>query len=148
MCVIKLIRQCTFSLFAGTAVMVNFVLMVTWLPACVVISERVCWVPFPSLIPFLHIPHSVLLNMSSFLHNLLISTILRFRIFWIFILSCIALGSLFVIFYWPKLRLPDSTDFQLFASDHPFEQYDMVYREKFWFERLQKVYSSLFILFT
>lgn len=40
-----------------------------------------------------------------------------------------------VTFYWPRLRLPDSSEFQVFASDHPFEQYDFKFRDLFWFEK-------------
>lgn len=41
--------------------------------------------------------------------------------------------------YWPKLQLPDSPDFKLFVSSHPFEIYDSRYKDVFWFE---KSYSS------
>lgn len=128
-----------FSVFAGTAVMVNFVLMVTWLPASVVVSERVCWAPLPTLYPKLRGPHLALVYMSSALNNFLVSSVVRFKYFWIFFLGVIAIASIAVVFYYPKLRLPDSPDFQLFASTHPFEQYDIVYRDKFNFERVQKV---------
>lgn len=49
------------------------------------------------------------------------------------------LGSTIVL-YWPKFRLPDSPDFQLFSSDHPFEIYETKYKNKFWFE---KVYTDM-----
>lgn len=45
-----------------------------------------------------------------------------------------------IVFYWPGFRLPNSHNFQLFSSDHPFERYDIEYRSKFWFE---KVYTDL-----
>uniref|UniRef100_A0A1B6DLC4 SSD domain-containing protein n=1 Tax=Clastoptera arizonana TaxID=38151 RepID=A0A1B6DLC4_9HEMI len=132
-----------FSIFAGTTVMVNFALMVTWLPASVVVSERVCWAPIPSLYPRLRGSHLALVYLSSALNNFLISSVVRFKYFWIFFLGSIAIASIAVVFYYPKLQLPDSPDFQLFASSHPFEQYDIVYRDKFNFEHMQKVDERL-----
>ena len=35
----------------------------------------------------------------------------------------------------PGLRLPTSSDLQLFTSSHPFERYDMEFKHKFGFER-------------
>lgn len=44
------------------------------------------------------------------------------------------------VFYWPGLRLPNSSEFQLFGSEHPFELYESKYKSAFWFE---KVYTDL-----
>ena len=41
--------------------------------------------------------------------------------------------------YWPRFRLPDSPDFQLFSSDHPFEIYDTKFKNMFWFEKVYTV---------
>jgi len=50
-----------------------------------------------------------------------------------------------IVFYWPKLRLPDSPEFKLFNSNHPFEIYDNLYRDKFWFEKLYTVIIIIII---
>lgn len=63
------------------------------------------------------------------------------RYMWLSLLSVLAVLSVVVVFYWPRLRLPDSPEFQLFAHSHPFEQYDTVFKHHFWFERPQKVSS-------
>lgn len=44
-----------------------------------------------------------------------------------------------LVLHWPKLRLPDSPDFKLFISNHPFERYDSEYRDMFWFEKMYSV---------
>lgn len=41
-----------------------------------------------------------------------------------------------IVLYWPKFRLPDSPDFQLFDNDHPFEVYDTKFKNMFWFEKI------------
>ncbi|KAF2363401.1 Protein patched/dispatched [Trinorchestia longiramus] len=40
-----------------------------------------------------------------------------------------------LVMYYPRLRLPDSADFQLFNRDHYFERYDLEHKYNFWFER-------------
>lgn len=51
----------------------------------------------------------------------------------------VAMGSIVVVLYKPQLKLPDTHDFQLFDTTHPFEQYDLIYRDKFRFEEFLKV---------
>lgn len=58
---------------------------------------------------------------------------------WILLLGFIGVGSSVIVFYWPRIQLPDSPDFKLFESTHPFEVYDTQYRQQFWFE---KVYTD------
>ena len=38
-------------------------------------------------------------------------------------------------FYMPGLALPSSSHLQLFSKEHPFEQYALVFKDKFGFER-------------
>lgn len=73
--------------------------------------------------------------------KLLILSIVRFKWLWLFLFSTLAIASALVVFYYPKLRLPDSRNFRLFQSSNLFEQYDIKYKDKFWFERLRKVSS-------
>lgn len=69
----------------------------------------------------------------------LILAIIRLKWLWLLLFAAIAAGSAVVVLYYPKLRLPDSRNFHLFQSSHLFERYDLIYRDKFWFERLEKV---------
>jgi hypothetical protein len=73
------------------------------------------------------------------LDKFLVWAVIRLRYLWLCVLGGAALGSIGVVFYYPHFKLPDSRDFQLFDSQHPFERYDLVYRDKFWFERLKMV---------
>lgn len=134
---------CCFSVFAGTAIIANFFLMLTWLPACVVISERWGWTSFLSvqckscdtrLRSCKHMLDRFWVCMEKFL---LVIT-LKYKYFWFVSLTLTAAVALIIVLKYPGLQLPESADFQLFQSKHPFEQYDMVYKQKFWFER-QKV---------
>ncbi|KAK5639216.1 hypothetical protein RI129_011708 [Pyrocoelia pectoralis] len=142
-----------FSVFATTAVIVNCILMMSWLPASVIIGERFqtkctrmfhscsspllmywkCWEPFwkfqSSFFP-------------SLWHNkdqILADIVIKFRLFWLIFLSVVAIGSAIVVLYYPRLQLPNSPEFQLFKSSHPFEKYDLIYKNHFWFERSDKI---------
>lgn len=144
-----------FSIFAGTVVISNLVLMLTWVPACVVIAERwgdscccICVPPTRSssedasetkcaigcALP-LKLCYSLTDAGTIFFEKVLPNLIIKPRHFWIVVLGAVACCSAFIVFYYPGLRLPDNQDFQLFDRNHPFEQYDMKYKYKFWFER-------------
>ncbi|XP_014252148.1 protein dispatched [Cimex lectularius] len=124
---------CCFSVFAGTAVVANFFVMLAWIPSSLVVAERLTVPPVcpPSM-------RKIFDGWSKILHGLLVELVLKLRWLWIMLLGSVAVLSIPVVFYYPKLRLPDSPDLQLFSSDHLFEQYDMVYKERFWFDRIQK----------
>lgn len=65
----------------------------------------------------------------------LIKAVIKLRYFWIISFIGLAVASTVVVFVKPGLELPSTIDFQLFQSSHPFEKYDFVYRNKFWFRR-------------
>jgi hypothetical protein len=141
-----------FSVFAGTATLANFLLMLTWLPATVVVSEQWClplmerhhWFSWHTkLQPVLTAADQA----SALLDRFFVFSITKLHYLWLCLLGGIALGSIGIVFYYPRLKLPDSRNFQLFDSRHPFERYDMVYKDNFWFERHTMVICfSLFLL--
>lgn len=128
-----------FSVFAGTAVLVNFLLMISWLPVSVFIIDVKLSV---SRRKFLEI---IITRSNEFwedirviLNRFIITCVSRLHLMFVLVLGAIGVGSLVVVFYSPGLQLPDSKQFQLFQTSHPFEQYDMLYRGKFLFERFGK----------
>uniref|UniRef100_T1JPJ7 SSD domain-containing protein n=1 Tax=Strigamia maritima TaxID=126957 RepID=T1JPJ7_STRMM len=153
-----------FSLFAGTTVLVNFLLMITWLPATIVIAERwcslnccICIPPFGLYAPqlqrytfcsqvcnFLWKLHYRCMEWARiFFEKILPCIVIKPRYLWLFLLSAIALCSVLIVFYYPGLQLPDSEEFQILSSDHPFEIYDLRLRKKFWFEKMKNT-NALF----
>ncbi|XP_063887367.1 protein dispatched-like [Scylla paramamosain] len=143
-----------FSIFAGTVVLANLLLMLTWVPACVVVAERwgastccLCVPPAPVYAPQLPPRCSVLCSLPLrlcyffaesarvFFEKVLPWVVIKLRYLWVVILGSLAVCSALVVFYYPGLQLPDSQEFQLFSRDHVFEQYDLKYKYKFWFER-------------
>lgn len=151
-----------FSVFAGMAVISNCLLMMSWFPACVVIWERSCqsnydlfkscmlvclqrsflsrfFQRFTISSSWLQCKCSCIGKLWSAKERLLFDFILNFRVLWLVTLSAVAVTSAVIVLYYPRLRLPSSPEFQLFDSGHPFEEYDLVYKNKFWFKRVQRV---------
>ncbi|XP_043605135.1 protein dispatched [Bombus pyrosoma] len=128
-----------FSLFSGMTVIANFFLMITWLPACVVVSERF---KLGVLSPANFITRKIIRPLRLFgdkvtigFNTILTRVVINFRWCWLLSLGIIAIVCCFIVFKYPGLQLPDTADFQLFDSSHPFEKYDLVYSRKFWFEK-------------
>ncbi|KAL0111794.1 hypothetical protein PUN28_013169 [Cardiocondyla obscurior] len=132
-----------FSLFSGMTVIVNFFLMITWLPACVIVSEHcklstlspVNFITRKIIRPLQSLGDKVTIAFTTFLTGL----VLRLRWFLLITLGITAILCCSVVFHYPGLQMPDYMDFQLFHDTHPFEQYDLIYSQKFWFERNEMI---------
>ena len=139
-----------FSVFAGTCIVINFVLAVTWLPASVMVHER--WLRCCSGLSdhymgastsacsrVVTLPYKVYFLLSDwsriFFEKLLPCLVIRFRVVWIIVFGGLWIASVVIIFYYPRLKLPNSRKFQMFASDHLSERYDFKFGDKFDFER-------------
>uniref|UniRef100_A0A023EYY9 Putative patched transmembrane receptor n=2 Tax=Triatoma infestans TaxID=30076 RepID=A0A023EYY9_TRIIF len=132
---------CCFSVFAGTAVLTNLVVMMGWLPATLVVAEKIPSCQRRRQPTRNHYPHYIENSSPSTtrLGQLLITAIISYPVLWVVILALPVLLAPVVLFYRPGLRLPDTPDLQLFASNHLFEQYDSIYKHRFWFDRMQKL---------
>lgn len=134
-----------FGIFAGTTVLANYLLMITWLPASVSISERIycfsrSW--FINLNVLSRPADKFAAFYSQFsekIENTIVALIVNYPLFWILLLGSYGLLSAYFVLHWPKLELPDTPTFRLFSSDHPFEIYESNYKDLFWFE---KMYTS------
>ncbi|KAM8831658.1 protein dispatched homolog 1 isoform 2-T2 [Spinachia spinachia] len=146
-----------FGVYAGTAILVNYILMVTWLPAVVVLHERY----LPSLFPCAKPPQrqqgcctrtfwaglcqkasDCLFTVSEgsriFFEKVLPCVVIKVRYFWLFWFLAITVGGAYVVCVNPKMKLPslELAEFQVFRSSHPFERYDAEYKKLFMFERV------------
>ncbi|KAF5279572.1 hypothetical protein FQA39_LY18285 [Lamprigera yunnana] len=145
-----------FSIFATTCVIVNCIFMMTWLPASIVIRENMdeqctaitnwCSSLFPPYWIFcnncLQYKHSSLFKLWSNREEIIINIIIRYRYYWVIILSMVTAASAVIVLYYPRLQLPSSPEFQLLRSTHPFEKYDLEYKNKFRFQQSEQGYDS------
>ncbi|GJQ67819.1 putative hedgehog receptor [Trypoxylus dichotomus] len=126
-----------FSIFAGISVLANCIFMVLWFPACVVVRERY---------PLSHVNvlrGCVLACIQRWCGGtqwpVSLTCYMKFRWFWFTFLTLLAVVSAFIVLYYPGLQLPNSTEFQLFDTSHPFEQYDLKYKHRFWFTKAERI---------
>jgi len=123
-----------FCIYAGTCVLVHYVIVITWLPACVVIYEkyalRGCHVfgKESKVGKLFRSIHSQLTRLSRFLLNRqsIISTI---SYAWLPLFLVISVGGAIALFGWPKLSPPSSDTFQMLSFRHPFEVFDREVRK-------------------
>ncbi|XP_071449708.1 protein dispatched [Hetaerina americana] len=135
-----------FSIFAGTAVITNFVLMLTWFPAAVIIAERIrkhnCVERCNR--PCVVCPENIILVYSRAFSDKLLGIMKkcdkRFDIpkqwAWVCVitLGIVALLSVVIASYYPGLHPPNELQFQLLHSSHLFERYHLIFRPLFNFE--------------
>ena len=121
-----------FCLFAGLTVSVHFLLMLSWLPATVLLSEKYfscslastsradAVLPFPAAFKSLCNYLSDCVRMIF--ENILPCIVIKLRYVWVLTLGGAAVLAAVVVFYYPKLQLPTTREFQLFSSDQLFER--------------------------
>lgn len=145
-----------FGVYAGTAILVNYILMVTWLPAVVVLHERylvnlfTCsrsqhhqmdgtvrfWTSLCQMV------NRCLLAISEasriFFEKVLPCVVIKLRYLWLLWFLAMTVGGVYVVCVNPKMKLPslELSEFQVFRSSHPFERYDAEYKKLFMFERV------------
>ncbi|XP_022101307.1 protein dispatched homolog 1-like [Acanthaster planci] len=151
-----------FGVFAGTTILINCFFTVTWLPAIVTLYDhyfdsfcsfrrdtreyrtyRCKHLWYTRIICCMHkISYSVSEWSRIFFDKILPCVVVKLRYMWLLTLSTLTLGGFILIFLNPKLQLPTLPEFQLFRSLHPFERYDFVYKEMFWFEKVNSTGSQ------
>lgn len=132
-------------MFAGLSVIINFVFMVTWILSGIIISSE-----WPH-IPILHwsfsrnadVIYENILNLKSTFDQCLVYFIEKYNLILIVVFTSISVASILAVLVWPRLQVPDSTEFQLFEQKHPFEQYELVYKDRFRFSHSYSVRTVL-----
>ncbi|KAF4099925.1 protein dispatched homolog 1 [Onychostoma macrolepis] len=145
-----------FGVYAGTAILVNYILMVTWLPAVVVLHERYLVNVFTcsrsqhhqtqGAMPFwtslCQMVSKCLFSISEasriFFEKVLPCIVIKLRYLWLLWFLAMTMGGAYVVCVNPKMKLPslELSEFQVFRSSHPFERYDAEYKKLFMFERV------------
>ena len=126
-----------FGLYAGTAILVNYVFMITWLPAVVVFYEKYiesrCSVKrfvgtcYERLTEYLSIPFQKWIP----------TLVTKFKWPLLVVLTALAVGMSMAIFVRPRLQLPTSSDWQLFKTSDILSRYQFDMKSHFAFNGLQ-----------
>ncbi len=125
-----------FGITAGTALVVNYFLVITWIPSAIILIEKFdqrflsdtkCCTCFEKFIEFLR-------NISvQIFHKILPKMVSKVWFLWIIIFLALGVGGIVVTFAAPKLELPSSKDFALFKKDTVIEQWFLKLKYNFRF---------------
>ena len=147
-----------FGLFAGTAILMNFLLTLSLLPAVIILDYRF-WTwkekgkkddedeeSCRSKCAGIYQKGLVLLELlfSKHLPALVMS---KLRFLWIILFSVLGVVGTVVVFKFPGLQLPSSSEFQILREANYLEQWDTVYRDMFAFATDDRERMSVYILF-
>ncbi|KAH7948639.1 hypothetical protein HPB51_028432 [Rhipicephalus microplus] len=92
-----------------------------------------CCAPVCAALWLLH--HSLSEGVRVFYDKLLPCVVIRLRWLWLLSLALVAADGAVAIFVHPRLRLPESPEFQLLSASHLFKRYDLDLKERFWFAK-------------
>ena len=131
-----------FGIFAMTAVLCNLALMVTWIPAFLVINEKYqravkCCTKTNTTKFGAKIEKFTTLLVkykNKVFEEYLPFIISKIWYVWIGLFSLIGIGGIVAMFIVPGLQLPSSVHFPLFPSDNTFEKYNSELKWEFEFE--------------
>ena len=131
--------QC-FGIFAALAIAANLAMMVTIMPAIVVVSEAYsacayCPCSASTFGAIFRIPKEVYSWMAARYKNVFHTAIpIVIRRAWRFCIAiglAIGLAALVIVFYRPALKPPTTQEFQLFNKDNLLEKWDLDFKNRF-----------------
>ena len=127
-----------FAVFAGTAIMANFVFTITWLPVVVVMDdwcgERCCgWLKSGGR-KIKRYFESLSKMSDKIVSCYFLTLVFKLRFVWIALLGLLGAAGAYLIFVSPKLSLPTTADFPVLKLNHPLEKYSQKYMKKYDFE--------------
>lgn len=145
-----IVMKC-FGVFAGTTMLINYLLIISWLPASLIILERyICtvvpqWIQrynprfngdccCPSKCSFIDTCRSQCrYAVEYFVEHILYVIIEKLKFLWLFSFAVVFVGSLVIVFYKPGVALPKRNPLQMFRKSHLFEWYDDHMEDLFYF---------------
>ncbi|XP_017781018.1 PREDICTED: protein dispatched homolog 1-like isoform X1 [Nicrophorus vespilloides] len=142
------------GLFAGIAILSHFILLLCWVVAVAVVKEQLT--TFEKLRNLLKIRSTVIKRLTQrpkrymilfdvlckFMANAICRFIEKFRHSLFISLSLLSLASVFILIYHPYHE-QTYFNYQIFISDHPFEQYDLKYKFDFQFSQINNPLDKL-----
>ncbi|KAK2146708.1 hypothetical protein LSH36_586g00006 [Paralvinella palmiformis] len=139
--VINVINKITaircFGIFAGICILLNFVIMITWIPALIVIIEktsRYC-IPKTSAKKCRKCDNKLAKISDYFWGVIMMKLITIGSPIWIVSLLIFGILGLVVVFATPGLKLPDSNHMKLFKPENLFQKYQEDYKDRIRFEK-------------
>ena len=158
-CISNITAICCFGIFAGTAVLSNFLFMVTWTPAFIVFTDQVWgyisrlfldrtldWIKDTwtlKMMPWMdrQMPSLNMIELwrsfsvkdiSSYVFSRTMPAVIsRAWGLWVGLFLSIGIGACVIVFVSPRIKLPSTKDFQVFPPSMPLENWELNMQEKF-----------------
>ena len=128
-----------FSLFSGLAILMNFVLTLSWLPAVIILQHRLmeicCKKGADEVSRWSRALEWMLTPFRVFFDKILPFIVVKLKYLWFVCFTLLGIGGAVVVFFKPGLKLPTSSEFQVLRTDNYLEQYDLKYKEHFNYEK-------------
>jgi len=118
-----IVMKC-FGIFAGTTMMVNYFLIVSFLPASLITMEKYIRPNMPKFLQLKNWRQKMARVSEKISLRILYIVIDRLKLLWLLTFTVLFLASAFVVFYKPGLKLPEKNPILLFKKDNPMEWYD------------------------
>ena len=123
-----------FGIFSGVAILANFIMMVTWIPAIFVLWSQCNFKLCRKLCngdACVKCIQKVTNCISMFFNKIMPLMITRAWFVWLFLFTMLGTGGIILVFVHPRLNLPSSQEFQLFGSHTPIERYAQMLKNRF-----------------
>ncbi|XP_022088553.1 protein dispatched homolog 1-like [Acanthaster planci] len=123
-----------FALFAGTAIIMNFFLTMGLLPSAIVMQQkvRVWWCsPLRDLNLRYNVFVKIIKPVKMVYCELIPFFVLKLRFLWIILFLLLMSASGVVVFYFPRLKVPQSPSLQFYVDSNFLEQHEIVFKEQF-----------------
>uniref|UniRef100_A0A915J551 SSD domain-containing protein n=1 Tax=Romanomermis culicivorax TaxID=13658 RepID=A0A915J551_ROMCU len=138
-----IVMKC-FALFAGTTMICNYFLIITYLPASLVVLDKY-------IEPKMKYLNNYKIKVSKlgiyFARKILYRIVDRFKLLWLLIFPILFLFSTIVVFHEPGLGLPTKNPILLFKRSNPMEWYDDHKEDYFFFAdsfQSNRIYLEIF----
>ena len=131
-----------FGILAGTSLVANYLLMITWIPSGLVVLEKVkvlCKCNEPKCIEKIHEFLTSFTN--KVFRQFLPYSVRKLWWLWLILFFSLGIGGIVVTFVKPKLDLPSSKDFALFDRDSTIEVWYQKLKYEFRYYRQQEEQS-------
>ena len=116
-----------FGIISGTSIVINYLLMVTWIPSAVIAIEKVnnyCCAKVKCCDCFEKFAATVKEYSETIFQKFLPACVSKAWFVWLILFLGLGIGGIVVTFVTPKLDLPTSEDFALFKRDSVMEVWD------------------------
>ena len=138
-----------FGIVSGTAVVINYVLVVTWIPSAIISVEKInnkCFSKINCCQCFEKFTAKLKQISITIFHRFLPACVRKLWFIWLFLFLGLGTGGIVVTFVSPKLELPTSKDFALFSKNSPIEAWDQDLKYKFRFHQRENEALNLVAL--